>query len=335
MITVLVHELNQTPMRRLISSAGHLLPFLRMETYQSVFRRLNFPAGTLVFTDFEYLNGMEMMAAADIAEAAKRANPDARILNHPATVLERFALLRRLHTRGINPVEVSRLEQDERPTRYPVFIRMEDGFWGPETKLLENPRQLEEAIAVLQGSGKPMKRRIAVSFEADRDANGYYRKYGAFRIGDAIVSQHILRSIDWNVKSSASSIDPDFVREELAFVKDNPHAEDLLRACNTGHIQFGRVDYTLRDGALVIFEVNPNPTFPKFKGGAAAREERRGHIIAGLKSAFEAIDSSGTGRIDFLPSAGSYPFIQSGRWIWPVRWLWRTRMDRRRKMQLQ
>jgi hypothetical protein len=335
MITVLVHELNQTPMRRLISSAGHVLPVLRMETYQSIFRRLTFPASTLVFADFEYLNGMEMMAAADIAEAAKRANPNVPILNHPATVLERFALLRRLHIRGLNPVEVSRLEQDERPTRYPVFIRMEDGFWGPETKLLENSRQLEEAIAVLQGSAKPMKRRIAVSFEADRDPNGYYRKYGAFRIGDAIVPQHILRSIDWNVKSSASSTDPDFAREELAFVKGNPHAEDLLRACNAGNIQFGRVDYTLRDGALVIFEVNPNPTFPKFKGGAPAREERRGHIITGLKSAFEAIDSSGTGRIDFLPSAGSYQFIQSGRWIWPVRWLWRTRMDKRRKIQSQ
>ena len=332
MITFLVHELNQTPMRRLISSVGKFLPFLRMETYQDVFRRLSFPTGTLVFTDFEFLNGMEMMAAAEIAETARRINPESRVLNHPATVLERFALLRRLHARGMNSVEVSRLEQDERPTRYPVFVRMEDGFWGPETGLLENSDQLEEAIAGLQASARPMKRRLAVSFEADRDAGGYYRKYGAFRIGNAIVSQHILRNTEWNVKSSTNSTDPDFVREELAFVMDMPHTEALLRICDAGNIQFGRVDYTLRNGSLVIFEVNTNPVFPKFKGGVAVREERRGHIFASLKSAFETIDTPGGGRMNFLPPASSLPYIQSGRWARPTRWLWRARLGQRKKM---
>jgi hypothetical protein len=335
MITVLVHELNQAPMRQLLSRSGRLLPHLRMETYQAAFRRLTFPRGTLIFTDFEFLNGVEIMAAAEIAETARRVDPSARVLNHPARALERFALLRRLNEMGMNSVEVSRLEQGERPSRYPVFIRMEDYSWGPETGLLETPEQLDGAISRFQASSRPMKRRIAVTFEGRRDAAGYYRKYGAFRIGGAVVPQHILRNMDWNVKSSTSSIDPDFVREELAFVQDNPHADALLRVCDAGHIQFGRVDYTVRDDSLVIFEVNPNPTFPRFKGGSADREERRGHIIAGLRSAFAAIDSAGEGRADFMPPAGSRRHIQSGRWMKPTRLLWKARFGRRMKMLAQ
>jgi hypothetical protein len=231
----------------------------------------------------------------------------------------------------MNPVEVSRLEQGERPSRYPVFIRMEDYSWGPETRLLETPGQLDEAILRFQGSARPMKRRIAVTFDAQRDAAGYYRKYGAFRIGGAVVPQHILRNTDWNVKSSTSIVEPDFVREELAFVRDNPHADALLRVCDAGHIQFGRVDYTVRDGSLVIFEINPNPTFPRFKGGTADREERRGHIIAGLKSAFAAIDGAAAGRADFIPPAESRRHILSGRWMKPTRFLWKARLGRRMK----
>jgi hypothetical protein len=333
MITVLVHELNREPMRRLISRSGHMLPYLRMETYQSAFRQLTFPRGTLIFTDFEFLNGVEIMAAAEIAETAMRVDPSARVLNHPGRALERFALLRKLNETGMNSVEVSRLEQGERPSRYPVFIRMEDYSWGPETGLLETPDELEDAISRLQGSSRPMKRRIAVTFEGGCDAAGYYRKYGAFRIGGAVVPQHILRNSDWSVKSSTSIVDPDFVREELAFVRDNPHADALLRVCDAGHIQFGRVDYTVRDGSLVVFEINPNPTFPRFKGGAADREERRGHIIAGLKSAFAAIDGAAEGRADFIPPAESRRYIQSGRWMKPTRFLWKARLGRRMKTQ--
>jgi hypothetical protein len=177
-----------------------------------------------------------------------------------------------------------------------------------------------------------MKRRIAVTFESGRDAAGYYRKYGAFRIGGAIVPQHILRNRDWNVKSSTSSVDPDFVREELAFVRENPHADALLRVCDAGHIQFGRVDYTMRSGSVVVFEVNPNPTFPRFKGGAPDREERRGHIIAGLESAFAAIDGAGGGRVRFVPPAMSRRHIQSGRWMKATRFLWKTRLGWRIRM---
>lgn len=114
-------------------------------TYQSAFRSLSFPAGTLNFSDFEFLSGFELMAAAEIAATALQESPSTRTLNHPARACERCVLPRRLHAAGLNPTPLMRLD-----------------------------------------AGEP-------------DTDGYHRKYGAVRIGDAIVPKHILRSGGWSV----------------------------------------------------------------------------------------------------------------------------------------
>jgi hypothetical protein len=172
MIIYFVHELNQRPALRLVRTARAQLPPIRIVTYQSAFRALSFPAGTLIFSDFEFLNAFELMAAAEMAEAALRENPSTRILNHPARACERYVLLQRLNAAGLNPTEVTRLECGARPGRYPVFVRLEDGCWGAETPLLQNEEDLERVLESSGRDGRPMKGRIAVSFEADPDADG-------------------------------------------------------------------------------------------------------------------------------------------------------------------
>ncbi len=324
MIVLFVHELNRNPLRKLMVSARGRLPPMTMVTYQQAFRRLAFPTGTLIFTDFEFLDGFGMMAAAAMADAALRQDPATRVLNHPARVAERYALLRRLHRAQLNPVEVTRLDGGDRPLRYPVFLRIEDGCLGAETDLIHGPEEFDRAVEDLRKTQRPLKRRIAVSFEAARDPEGYFRKYGAFRIGDAIIPQHILRSPDWVVKSAKSEPSPEFAAEEIGFVRDNPHADQLRKATDIGDLQFGRIDYTIRDGRPVIFEVNPNPTFPRFDNRSDLRSERRELILSRVASAFQQIapTSGARGPVRFLPPEDCHRYIQMDRWGGLSRRLW-------------
>lgn len=313
MITFIVHTLNRNPALRLIQMGRGLLPEMRLETYQQAFRRLSVPPGTLVFSDFEFLDGFGLTLAARMADAALRQDPQTRVLNHPARAMERFALLRRLRQLGLNRTEVTRLEGGDRPTRYPVFLRLEDGCDGPEGGLIADAEALEQ---VLQTAGRPLKRRIAVSYEGEPDAAGLYRKYGAFRIGDAIVPQHILRGRGWMVKAAASQVDAAFAAEELAFVRDNPDRDALLRVCDAGHLQFGRVDYDRRADGLVVYEINPNPTFPDLRESGDQRAARRGLIAGMLRDAFVGIDTPVTGRarIAFTPEPNLRRYVQMDRW---------------------
>ena len=327
MIVVFVHELNRNPLLKLMASTRGRLPPLTLVTYQQAFRRLAFPAGTLVFTDFEFLDGFGMMAAAAIADAALRHNPATRVLNHPARAAERYALLRRLHRAGVNPVEITRLDGGDMPARYPVFLRLEDGCLGAETGLIHGPEEFETAVEALRAANRPLKRRVAISFESNPDADGCFRKYGAFRIGGAIIPQHILRSPDWVVKSDKGVDSPEFAAEELAFVRDNPHEAVLRQATDIADLQFGRIDYTIRDGRPVIFEVNPNPTFPRFDNRSDDRSERRELILSRLVSALRQIspDLPDRTRVRFVPPDDCHRFIQMQRWGGLSRNLWALR----------
>jgi hypothetical protein len=333
MINILVHELNQHTVDRLLRTAGDQLRDIRKVTYQQAFRRLSVPAGTLIFTDFDYLSGIEMDIVAAMATAATAANPETKILNHPCYACERYALLKRLHARGLNQVEVTRLEDTDRPSRYPVFIRLEDGAWGPDTDLIENEEGFLQALSDLAANGQTSKRRVAVSFEGTQDKDGYFRKYGAFRIGDAIIPQHILRGQDWIVKSRFKTYDEAFLREEFEYVRDNPHRDQLLRICDVGGLQFGRIDYGFSDGVLVVFEINPNPEFPRFIGGNPKRQERRSIILNGLRDAFETVNApaGNRGSVGFLPPPGRRKFMQVGRWnrawqlLWKLRLAWKSK----------
>lgn len=328
MIIVFVHELNRNPLLKLLSSAKGSLPPITALTYQQAFRRLSFPSGTLIFTDFEFLDGFGMMAAAAIADAALRHDPATQILNHPARAAERYALLRRLHRAKLNPVEVIRLDGGDRPERYPVFLRLEDGCLGSETGLIHDPEEFDRAIEDLRASNRPLKRRIAVTFEADPDSEGAFRKYGAFRIGNAIIPQHILRSPDWVVKSAKSQSSEEFAAEEVAFVQENPHAAFLRQATDIADLQFGRIDYTIRNNIPIIFEMNPNPTFPRFDNTSDGRAERRAMILSRIVSAFQQISPIRPDRtkLRFFPPVDCHRYIQMQRWGGLSRriWAWQT-----------
>ncbi len=324
--------MNRWPVTRLIRTARGHLPHIRLVSYTSAFRRLSVPAGTLVFTDFDLLSAFERDAAGALSVAAERRG--FRVLNTPARVMERFALLSNLHRAGKSPIEVTRLEAGDRPSRFPLFLRLEDGCLRPDTGLISDQAGLEAALSDLAAAGKSLKGRIAVSFENRRDADGQFRKYGAFCIGGQVVPQHVLRGPDWIVKSNRAAASASFAAEELAWVRDNPHADRIREIFEFAGIDFGRLDYTVIDGRVVPYEINTNPTFPRFRGGDATREERRAPILNGLAAAFAAIDTPGaSGRITFRPDPAGARYIKRRRWGWATRQLWKLRMARHGKTE--
>jgi hypothetical protein len=275
------------------------VPFVKPLTYERLFTSGRAPLGHYIFTDFDRLTHHEIHYAGRMARALRAHDPAIRILNDPPHILERYALLKRLRREGINDFDVTRLEADDRPSRFPVFIRCEDDAQPLDTGLLHSEDELEAALIQLRDQGMPLKRRIAVGFAAEPAADGYYRKYGVICVGNRLVPQHVLRGTDWYVKSGSVPHDAAFDEERLRFFHEFPHGEEIRRVMSLANMQFGRVDYGFVGGRMQVYEINSNPKMPgagprprrRNEPRTAAAEERRRLTIAALASAFEELNT--------------------------------------------
>lgn len=275
MITYICRALHRYTADEFLAAFGtQLAGRFQVVTYEQIFRAHALPVGHAIFTDFDRLTPYQREVAANMADALGQVAPEARILNHPLKVKERYQLLRALRAAGINDFEVARLDEERRPERYPVFLRREDDALGPETELLADEAAFEAALARLRAQNRPLKGRLWVQYRNEPDAQGRFRKYAAFRIGERIMAYHLQIGSEWTVKRTSGILDPADYAEELAFIKADPHAEVLRRAFDLAGIDYGRADYTIAGGAPRIFEINTNPTMPK-KPKTQERPERR------------------------------------------------------------
>jgi hypothetical protein len=284
---------------------------LRSLTYEELFFERAAPIGHYLFTDFDRLSRYELECASALANALRKAAPEARLLNHPLTALERYPLLVALHKAGLNDFSAIRIECGDRPTRYPVFIRAEEGYGGPETDLLHDDAEFDAAMDDLRRRGLPMRGRLAVGFAGERSPDGYFHKYGAFNIGGHIVPHDRLVGQNWSVKffqrpgdisshDEAYSESPSGVVRELEYIKQNPHREELRRAFAIAGIDFGRADYSIVKGRVQVYEINTNPDLPN-KKRPSNRTEKRAHFRARVLAALKAIDvpMNARGRVRF------------------------------------
>jgi hypothetical protein len=273
---------------------------LRITSYEELFANLSIDPGHLVFTDFDRLTVYELETAQAIAMAVRANLPGVRILNEPTRVLQRYPLLTKLWRDGINPFRAARLDEGFPDLSYPVFIRREDEACGPESGLLHSESELRKAIDELLASGRPLRGRLAVEYCAQCDSAGWFRKYGAFRVGERILPQHIQFAKTWVVKQDSREIGPPQLAEELDYIRTNPHEAALLDAFDRAGIEYGRMDYTMVDGRLVVYEINTNATFTRL-GLRDARQERREMVVQRMLDALSEIDRA-------LPRCGPIRF---------------------------
>lgn len=219
------------------------------------------PRGAFIFTDFDRLSP-EMTARAALLHRFLReeAGTPMPCLNHPRGSATRFALLRTLREAGINDFNAYRLDEADRVERFPVFLRHERGHQAPLTPLLTSPEELRLQIGRVLARERDHSDIIVVEFCNKPGADGRYRKYGAYRVGETIYAQHCFTREDWFVKGPRyDAPDSDRAAHE-SYVRDNPHRDQLRQIYSLAGIDYGRVDYAVVDGRIQVYEINTNPT---------------------------------------------------------------------------
>jgi len=224
-----------------------------------------------------------------------------RLLNHPLHTLGRFALLRALHASGRSRVQVVRATDRMESLRFPVFLREETRHSGNLSALLNSPDEVRRELRRLTLRGFHRRELLAVEFCDTADARGIYRKYSAYVVGDRVIPRCLEFGRDWMVKHDPGTYDADRIAEEEEYVRTNPHEAQLRESFAAASVQYGRIDYALRDGQLQVWEINLNPTIGRHRPHTQdsadvkrVRELRRGTndiFYSRFLDAWQAVDT--------------------------------------------
>ena len=235
-----------------------LQSFLRIVPYENAASLRKVPTGAVVWTDMDRLGEAEIETASTLSRQIGLEQPDVVQFNHPRVSLQRFDLLEKLFADGINNFRACRPDAVPEDIRFPVFLRDEVGASYEAPRLLARRRDLDDALACLPSMN--FVRPMVVEFGSKAGFDGLFRKYAAYRVGERTYAQHCFAKRDWFIKDPGRGL-PQAVRQEhLADIRDNPHGPDLLSIFDKAAITYGRIDYTIVDGRIQVFEINTNPT---------------------------------------------------------------------------
>lgn len=280
---------------------GVALPPVRRLDWDHLWRSDQVPRGTYILADLERLSPHERMLAAECYVSLRAAG--LRVLNDPARVPTRHALLLRLHRAGINSFRSWRIEEAPRPARFPVFLRHEGDHGLPIGALIPDQAALEAAIADLPRHGVPQEGVLAIEYCAEPMAPGIWRKWGTFRIGDALSTDHHVTEDRWCVKLGAPSVvTAASGEEEHAVVLANGHAAELAPAFAVAEVEWGRADHAWAEGRQVVYEINTNPHLMGPAPQLFPIRDRTLAVARGrIAAALHAIDSPGPGVVHVAP----------------------------------
>jgi hypothetical protein len=246
-----------------------LAPRLRVVHTGSLPGETRMQRGTYVLAAMDqYSSGMASYISALHGELAGK--PGVRFLNQPRHTLQRFELLQQLHALGRNSFRAARVTEDLTTLRYPVFVRDSHSHDGALSPLLCSPSEVDGAIGRALVQGRSARRLMVVEFCDTADSNGYYRKYSAFVVGPHIVPRYLSVSREWMLKFSGGEFTKRMAEEELAYILTNPHEAELRSLFAIAGVEYGRIDYAMKDGAMQVWEINLNPTI-----GRGLRESSR------------------------------------------------------------
>ena len=221
--------------------------------------RRAFQRGTYVLAALDqYSSGMSALIASIHRQLSDQ--DGIRILNHPSHTLQRFELLDTLHRAGRNDFRAVRVTDDWRALRFPLFVRDSGTHDGALSPLLRSSVDVERAIGRALVQGRQLDRLMVVEFCDTADSSGNYRKYSAFVIGRQIIPRYLSVSREWMLKFQGSEFTRRMAEEERDYVVTNPHETELRDIFALAHVDYGRIDYAMKDGRLQTWEINLNPT---------------------------------------------------------------------------
>jgi hypothetical protein len=271
---------------------------IRQTTYTELFRSRSLPRGAWIFTSLDALSDPELQLVEHIQTAARDAGLP--VFNPAREALHRFQLLQLLHQRGENDFRAHRADGPLNNIRFPVFVRETNQHDGSLTPLLHDRAALRRAMAYLWLRGIPRSELLVVEFCDTASAEGLYRKYSVFRIGDIYVPRYLEVGRHWMTKSHTSDVADSLIDEEMTYLRDNPHAAWVREVFELSRIEYGRIDYGVRNGRPQLWEINFTPVLSgnPLRSKGTPEEERiallarpaKAFAHAGIREAFLRID---------------------------------------------
>lgn len=229
-------------------------------TYEEVFETGVLPIGAYLFTGLDELTTTETALVIRARHALAEASPSTGLFNDPTRWLRRGALLQAAFDTGVNSFRATRATQWDPRRRFPVFIRSEPEHTGALSPLLHDEGSLVRALLLAMIRGHRLRDLLIVEYSHTADAEGVFTKYSAMILGSDIVPRSMTRSRERMTKFEGRITDRSAADADLQYVGDNPHEPWLRRMFALGGVEYGRIDYTLRDGQPQVWEINTNPT---------------------------------------------------------------------------
>ena len=275
--------------------------------YEELPARREWLTGTYVLSALDQLYPAGRHLVGALCDQLAEAGSGVRVLNSPRSTLLRLPLLEELARQGWNRHRAARAVDDLSQLRFPVFLREEHRHTGALTPLLETSQQLEVALGRAIVRGHRLKDLLVVEFCDCSDAEGFFRKYAAFIIGSEIIPKSLAHGRTWMLKYAESEFTPSMIQEERVYVLENPHEQELRRIFALARVEYGRIDYSLKDGIIQTWEINLNPaigggprsssrTAPIPQALRALRQPAKEHFHRRFQAAFETIDVGGESR---------------------------------------
>ena len=270
----------------------------RVLHYEDLLHQKEFAPGTYVLSALDQLNAANLRLVTEIYRQLKDVQ-GVRFLNNPLTTLQRFDLLTELNRQGLNDFCAMRAGEDRVHVRFPVFLRNERIHGGAISSLLNSEREIKQAIGRALVQGHKLSEVLVVEFCDTANEAGYYRKYAAFIVGKKIIPRSLNYGREWMLKHSQTEFTMPMVLEELDYVTQNPHQNQLATIFELAHIDYGRIDYSLKDGRVQTWEINLNPTIGRGlrpRSGKippeldAIRDQVRAHFYHGFESGWNEVN---------------------------------------------
>jgi hypothetical protein len=232
---------------------------IRILHYEDLAQRNEFETGTYVLSALDQLSQGQAQLVRGLYEQLNRVT-GVRLLNDPSNTLQRYELLRKLKQVGKNEFTAIRSTGDFKDLRYPVFLREESLHEGAISPLLTSESEIREALGRAIIQGHQLKRILIVEFCDTSDEAGFYRKYAAFVVGKRIIARSLNYGRDWMLKHAGTEFTLPMIEEEIRFVKQNPHRDQLSEIFELAQVEYGRIDYAIANGRVQTWEINLHPT---------------------------------------------------------------------------
>lgn len=256
-----------------------MAPVIRPMAYDKFFKATSVKAGMYIFSDLERLTPAETELAAKAWSTIRNSGQQVMLLNDPVRGMRRYELLRSLYEQGINPFNVYKLTEVRMPERYPVFIRFENDHKGSRSPLLKNKDELLTAISDLEARDMNRESMIIVEYVDSADEQGIYRKYSHFYVNGEVIPRHLFQGENWMLKVPGK-LDDTALAEERKFIETNPYREEISRIFRIARIDYGRIDFSVLNNRILVWEINTNPHITHRKdAGGILRETVHTHFV--------------------------------------------------------